>query len=147
MSLAQESRNQLIKILGRFAQGSCNMLTSSCSSAMLLQSDNRAFASADDDEDDEEPAPPPKQAVLTRPSAAAAGRGGGRAGAAAAAGKGPKDAAARQAEYRAKKLQEEAEVGGRLARLQASAAPGCASGFDFAGRSLLSWSNCLCIRH
>jgi hypothetical protein len=77
---------------------------------VLLQSDSRAFASADDDEDDDEPAPPPKQAVSTRPSAAAAGRGGGRAAAAAAAGKGPKDAAARQAEFRAKKLQEEAEV-------------------------------------
>jgi hypothetical protein len=76
-----------------------------------VQSDNRAFASADDDEDDDEPAPPPKAAVPTRPSAAAAGRGGGRAGPAAAAGKGPKDAAARQAEFRAKKLQEEAEVG------------------------------------
>lgn len=46
-----------------------------------------------------------------RPSFAAAGRGSGRAGPGAAAGKGPKDAAARQAEFRAKKLVEEAEVG------------------------------------
>jgi hypothetical protein len=75
-----------------------------------MQSDNRAFATADDDDDDDEPAPPPKQAVPTRPSAAAAGRGVGRAGPGAAAGKGPKDAAARQAEFRAKKLLEEAEV-------------------------------------
>lgn len=73
----------------------------------MIQTDSRAFASADDDDDDEPP-PPPKQSVAARPSAAA-GRAGGRGGA-AAGGKGPKDAATRQAELRAQKLVEEAEV-------------------------------------
>lgn len=82
---------------------------------ICTQSNNRAFASADGDEDDDEQPPPSKHAVPARPSAAVAGRGAGRAGPGAAAGKGPKDAAARQAEFRAKKLEEEQEVGRLLA--------------------------------
>jgi hypothetical protein len=82
-------------------------------SACVLQTDNRAFATADDESDDDSPAPAAaaRQAPV-RPSAAA-GRGAGRGGAAGGGGggKGPKDAAARQAEFRAKKLVEEAEVG------------------------------------
>jgi hypothetical protein len=75
----------------------------------LVQSGNRAFATADDDESDDEPAPASAKASAVRPSqAAAAGRGGGRGG--AAGGKGPKDAATRQAEHRLTKLAEEAEV-------------------------------------
>lgn len=79
-----------------------------CHTRCHTQTDNRAFATADDESDDEPAAPPPRASA-----AAAGGRGGGRGGPAAAAGggKGPKDAATRQAEFRAKKLQEEAEVG------------------------------------
>lgn len=73
-----------------------------------VQSDNRAFASADDDDADEEPAPAAPKSAPARPPATA-GRGGGRGGT-AVSGKGPKDAATRQAELRAKKLEEEAQV-------------------------------------
>lgn len=77
---------------------------------MCVQSDNRAFASAadDDDDDDDEPAPAPARPLPVQAAAAGAGRGSGRGG--AASSKGHKDAASRQAEFRAKKLAEEAEV-------------------------------------
>lgn len=75
-----------------------------------LQTGNRAFATADDESDDE-PAPPPKASAGPGRPSAAAGRGAGRGGpGAGGGGKGPKDAATRQAEFRQKKLQEEAEV-------------------------------------
>eukprot|EP00882_Tetradesmus_deserticola_P023753 GHRQ01025864.1.p1 GENE.GHRQ01025864.1~~GHRQ01025864.1.p1 ORF type:complete len:387 (+),score=135.80 GHRQ01025864.1:731-1891(+) len=91
-----------------------------------MRSDSRAFAAADGDEDDDEPPLPPKHALPVRPSAAAAGRSAGRAGA-GAAGKGPKDAAARQAELRVKKLQEEAEIRARVRGLKARLDTGLAA--------------------
>jgi hypothetical protein len=92
-----------------------------------LQTDNRAFATADDESDDE-PAPPPSKAAAPGRPSAAAGRGAGRGGTAAAGGKGPKDAATRQAELRQKKLQEEAEV--RLGQLvqKGGVTDGCEAG-------------------
>lgn len=78
---------------------------------IFVQSDNRAFASADDADDGDI-----DQSAAAKPApvrSAAAGRiacRGGSAAGMAVSGKGHRDAASRQAEMRAKKLADEAEV-------------------------------------
>ncbi|KAF8055816.1 hypothetical protein HT031_006591 [Scenedesmus sp. PABB004] len=91
------------------------------------QSDNRAFATADDDDDDDDEPAPAKPAAAARPSAVGAGGRGGARGGGAVSGKGPKDAAARQAEFRARKLEEEAEVRRGVVCLQARLDTGLAA--------------------